>query len=82
MPQRMAAKEEEAFWLGLHLETGEELEQGVTPSDVRIEYMGRWVQWGPEPVLVAEGPPLPPLEEEPMEVENGTKQAREDDAME
>ena len=40
MLRRMMAKEEEAFWLGLDLETGEVLEQGVPPQDVQMEDVG------------------------------------------
>ena len=31
MPQRMLSEEEEAFWCGLDLEIGEELDLGVLP---------------------------------------------------
>ena len=55
MPQRMAAKEEEAFWLRLDLGTGEDLELGVPLPDLWIEDMGQWLWWGPEPVLAQGG---------------------------
>ena len=64
MPQRMIAKEEEAFWCRLDLKMGEELQLGVLPPDIWIGDVGRWVWWGPEPVLVQEGPPLQALGEE------------------
>ena len=81
MPQRVTAEEEEAFWHGLDLKAGEELEQGVPPPDIWIKDMGCWVWWGPVLVLEQEGPPLPPLGEEPMEVEDGAEQVQEDDAV-
>ena len=40
MLQRVASKEEVAFWYGLYLEMGEELELGVPPPDVWIENVG------------------------------------------
>ena len=75
MPQRMMT-EEEAFWHGLDLETGEELELRVLPQDAWIEDMGQWVWWGPDPVLAQEGPPFPALGEEVIEVEGGTEQVQ------
>ena len=59
----MMDEEEECFWLGQDLESGEALEEGVLPLDVQIEEVGQRVMWGPEPVLAQEGPPLAPLTE-------------------
>ena len=75
MPQKMLAKDKKAFWLRLDLKTGEVLEQGVPPPDAQIEDASQWVRWGLEPILVHKGPPIPPLGEEQMEVEDGTKLA-------
>ena len=44
--------------------------------------MGQWVRWVPEPILVQEGPPLEPIWEAPMEVEDGAMLAQEDSAAE
>ena len=43
--------------------------------------MGQWVRWGPEPILTQEGPPLAPLGEMQMEVEDGTAPGPEDGAV-
>ena len=52
MLQWMMGKEEERFWLGQDLESGEVLELGVPPKDVQMEEVGERVMWGPaiEPV--------------------------------
>ena len=42
--------------------------------------MGQLVRWGPEPILVQEGPPLVPLGKVLMEVEDGTALVQEDGA--
>ena len=42
--------------------------------------IGQRVRWGPEPILVKEGPPLVPLGEAPLEVEDGTAPGLEDSA--
>ena len=34
MPQQMMGEEEECFWLGQDLESGEALELGVPPKDI------------------------------------------------
>ena len=59
----MMDEEEDCFWLGQDLESGEALEEGVLPLDVQIEEVGQRVMWGPELVLAQEGPPLAPLTE-------------------
>ena len=41
------------------------LELGVLPLDIQMEEVGQQVTWGPEQVLVQEGPPLAPLTEVP-----------------
>ena len=81
MPQRMLGKEEAAFWHGLGLEMGEELELRVLPPDIQLEDVGQRVQWGPEPEPVQEGPPLLPLGEELMEVENSAEQVQRDGSV-
>ena len=44
--------------------------------------MGQWVMWGPESILVQKVPPLVPLMEVLIEVEeNGTMLAQEDGIM-
>ena len=44
--------------------------------------MGQRVRWGLELLLAQEGPPLPPLTEAPIEIEeNGATLAQEDGAM-
>ena len=53
----------------------EELELGMPHPDVQLEDVGWRVWWGPEPEPVAEGPPLLPLREELIEVEEGAKLA-------
>ena len=58
----------------------EELELGPPPPNVQLEGVGQWVSWGPELQLVQEGPPLSPLQAEPMDLD-GTKQVQEDGAM-
>ena len=44
MLQRMTGEEEEAFWGGLDLEMGEELELWIPPQDIWIEYIGWQIQ--------------------------------------
>ena len=65
MPWQMMVEEEEHFWHGQDLASGEALELGIPPDTVQIEEVGERVTWGPviEPVL--EGPPLAPLGEAP-----------------
>ena len=79
MLQRMMKEEEKAFWRGLDVVTGEELELGQPPPNVQLEEAGRRVPWGPAPELVQEGPPLLHLGPGPMEVD-GAKQELEDGA--
>ena len=81
MLQRMLGKEEDAFWHGLNLKMGEELELVVPPRDIQIEDIGQRVWWGPEPKLVQEGLPFLALGAEIIEVEGGTKQVQEDGTM-
>ena len=80
MLQKMMEEQEGAFWRGLDLETGEELELGVPLPVVQLEEVGWWVWWGPAAEPAAEGPPLSHLGPGLMEVD-GTKQAQEDGAM-
>ena len=49
----MMIEEEAAFWHGLDLEMGEELELGVPPQDIQLKDVGWWVWWGLEPETVA-----------------------------
>ena len=45
--------------------------------------VGQWVKWKPEPILFQEGPPLVPLTELSMKVEeNGARLVQEDGATE
>ena len=78
LPQRMMSAVEEAFWCGLDLKMGEELELGILPLGVQMEDVGQWVWWGLEPELAQEGPPLSALGEEPIEVEGSAEQVQED----
>ena len=59
----MTDKEEEHFWLGQDLESGEALELGVLPEDIQMEEVGKHMMWGPAIELAPEGPPLEPLTE-------------------
>ena len=43
--------------------------------------VGQWVRWGPEPILVQEGPPLEPIRKGPMVVEDGATPVQEDGAI-
>ena len=79
MPQRMSKEQEEAFWHGLDMVTGEELEMEPPPSTIQLEEAGWWVLWGPAVELAQEGPPLSPLGPGPMEVD-GAEQVPEDGA--
>ena len=63
MLQRKITEEEVAFWHGLDLEIGEELELGIPPLYVQLEDMSQRVWWGPEPEAAVERPPLIPLRE-------------------
>ena len=65
MLQQMMDKEEEHFWFGQDLESGEALEFGVLPLDIQMEEVGQRKMWGPEPILAQEGPALVPLIELP-----------------
>ena len=71
--------EEENFWWGRDLVTGEELELGPPPPRVQLEEAGQRIPWGPEVELAEEGSPLAPLGAGPMEVD-GAKQVPEDGA--
>ena len=44
--------------------------------------MGRWVGRGLKPILAQEGPPLLPLGEEPIEVEDSAKLAQKEGTTE
>ena len=57
------------------------LEQGIPPTDVWMEDVGKWVRWGPESILAQAGPPLEPMGEVLMEVEEAAMPAQEDGAM-
>ena len=65
MLQQMTVEEEERFWHGQDLASGEALELGVPPEDVQIEEVGERVTWGPAIEQVPEGLPLAPLGEAP-----------------
>ena len=41
------------------------------PTDIQMEDVGQRVRWSPDPVLLDEGLPLPPLGEVLMVVEDG-----------
>ena len=79
MLQRMSKEQEEAFWCGLDVAIGEELEMGPPPPTIQLEEAGWWVLWGLVVELAEEGLPLSPLGLGPMEVD-GTKQVPEDGA--
>ena len=63
MPWRMTVEEEEHFWCGQDLASGEALELGVPPKDVQMEEVGERVMWGPAIEPAPEGLPLALLEE-------------------
>ena len=65
MPWRTMVEEEEHFWRGQDLASGEALELGILPEDVQMEEVGKRVTWGPAIELAPEGPPLAPLGEAP-----------------
>ena len=69
-----------AFWHGLDVEMGEELELGVPPLEIQLDNMGWWLQWAPEPELAQEGTYLLPLGTELLKVEDGAEQAQGDGA--
>ena len=77
MLQRMTKKEQEAFWCGLYVVMGEELELGPPCSYVQLEEVVRRVPWGPAVEPAQDGPPLSPLGLGPMEVD-GAKHEPED----
>ena len=79
MPWRMSQTQEENFWRGQDLTTGEELELGPPPPRVQLEEVGPWIPWGPVEEPTKEGSPLPPLGPGPMEVDGG-EQVPEDSA--
>ena len=56
------------------METGEELELGPPPLNIKLEEAGQQVLWGPVIEPVEEGSSLAPLGPRPMEVD-GTEQA-------
>ena len=80
MLQRMMKEKEEAFWHGLDVAMGEELELGPAPLTIQLEEVGQQVAWWPAVELAQEGPPLSPLGPVPMEVD-GAKQVPKDGAM-
>ena len=81
MLQYMMGEKEQCFWLKLDLKSGEVLELRVPHQDVQTEDVGQWVRWKPVPILAQEGPPLAPLTEVPMEIEeSGAAPAQEDGA--
>ena len=53
--------------------------KGSHPPDIEMKDIGQKVRWGPEPILVQEGPPLAPLLKVPEE-ESGIVLAQEDGA--
>ena len=46
MPWRTMVEEEERFWHGQDLASGEAIELGVPPENVQIEEVGEQVMWG------------------------------------
>ena len=78
--QRIMKEEEEAFWRGLDVEMGEELELGPPPLNIQPEEAGWWAPWGLELDPTQEGLPLSPIGPWPIMVDS-TKQAPEDGAM-
>ena len=80
MPQRMSVAQEENFWWGWDMATGEELELGCPPPTIQLEEAWQWIPWGPAVEPAKEGPPLPPLGLGPMEVDDA-EQAPEDGAV-
>ena len=75
----MTTVQEEAFWCGLDMETGEELELGLPPTAIQLEEVGWWIPWGLAVEPAQEGQPLLPLGLGPIEVD-GAEQALEDGA--
>ena len=69
--------EEEYFWWGQDLTTGEELELGPTPPRVQLEEVCWEIPWGLAVEPAEEGSPLVPFGPGPMEVD-GIEQALED----
>ena len=65
MPWRMTVEEEERFWHGQDLASGEALELSVQPEDVQMEVVGKRVTWGPAIEPAPEELPLVPLGEAP-----------------
>ena len=65
MPWQMMVEEEECFWCGQDLVSGEALELGVPPKDVQMEEVGKRVTWGLAIEPAPEGLPLAPLGEAP-----------------
>ena len=63
MLHQMVDKKEEHFFLRQDLEPGEVLELGITPKDIQMEEVGKWVMWGPAIEPAPEGLPLAPLTE-------------------
>ena len=71
--------EEENFWWGRDMATGEELELGPPPPRVQLEEVGWWIPWVLAEEPAEEGSPLLPLGPGPIEVD-GAKQAPGDSA--
>ena len=69
MPWRLSHTEEENFWKGQDVATGEDLELGRPPPRVQLEEVGQKIPWMPEVEPAEEGSPLVPLGPGPMEVD-------------
>ena len=80
LPWMLLELEEQRFWRGEEVSTGEDLGLGRPPPGIRLQQAGRRLPRtrGREPAR--EGSPLPPLEPGPMDVD-GTEQAPGDGSM-
>ena len=58
MLQKMMTAQEDAFWYGLDVEMGEELELGPPPLTVQLEEVAWQIPWGPVVEPAQEGRPL------------------------
>ena len=61
--------QEENFWKGRDVATGEELELGCPPPRVQLAEAGQQIPWIPEVEPAKKGSPLVPLGPGPMEVD-------------
>ena len=64
------------------MSTGEDLGLGRPPPGVRLPEVGRRVPWMMVQEPAREGPPLPPLEAGPMEVDGAEQAPRDGGAAE